>query len=153
MGWQDRDYAKKATPQRGVWAAGPRPMPQGRSIVTILLIINVAVFVLCRISSQPGRMLTSPLFQWTAMYTPDVLHGQIWRLITSDYLHWSFGHILMNMIGLHFLGRPLERDWGPRKFLAIYTIAGLLGSVFYLLLGLCGWLSINGIAAGASGCV
>lgn len=153
MSWQDRDYAKVRR-VRGPFY-GPTGGPGahgGRSIVTILIIVNAVIFVLCSLSSG-GHVRPSPLFQWGAMISPLVLKGQIWRLISADYLHWSFGHILMNMIGLYFLGRPLERDWGPKKFFAIYTIAGLLGSIFYLLLSVMGWLSFEGIAAGASGCV
>ncbi len=152
MGWQDRDYAAGPS-HRPTWSAGPVRGLGGRSIVTTLIIINVAVFVLCNITSSRGQVDGSPVFQWGAMYTPLVLKGQIWRTITADYLHWDFRHILMNMIGLHFLGRPLERDWGPRKFLAVYTIAGLLGSVFYIVLCKAGWLHMESIAAGASGCV
>jgi membrane associated rhomboid family serine protease len=125
----------------------------GRSVVTILIIINAAVFVLCSITGDRGFVGASPLFQLGEMKGSLVLRGQIWRLVTSDYLHWSFSHILINMIVLHFLGRPLERDWGPKKLLAVYTIAGLLGSVFYLALTLFGWLPMEGRAAGASGCV
>ena len=135
-----------------MYRVGPPGRTGGRSIVTTLIIINAVIFVLCSMSSQ-GHVGRSPVFQWGAMFSPLVLKGQIWRLVTADYLHWSFGHILMNMIGLHFLGRPLEREWGARKFFAIYTIAGLLGSVFYLALCLMDWLSMEGIAAGASGCV
>jgi membrane associated rhomboid family serine protease len=119
----------------------------------MLLVANIAIFVLTSMTSQPGRMPPTPLFDWLAMFTPGVLRGQVWRLITSDYLHWNLGHIFMNMLGLYFLGRPLERDWGGRKFFAVYTIAGVLGSLFYMLLTLVGWLSPAGIAAGASGCV
>ena len=126
------------------------------SIVTTLIIANVAIFVFQELTGgAPPRNLelASPIFRLGVLHTPSVLHGQVWRLITANYLHWTFGHILMNMIGLHFLGRPLERDWGPKRFFAIYTIAGLLGSVFYLMLSYAGWLSLHGVAAGASGCV
>jgi len=125
----------------------------GRSIVTILIAINAVICMLCSITGERGIVARSAIFEFGAMYSPLVVKGQIWRLLTSDYLHWSFGHILMNMIGLHFLGRPLEREWGPGKFFAVYTIAGLLGSVFYFALTMMGWLSMDGIAAGASGCV
>jgi hypothetical protein len=44
-------------------------------------------------------------------------------------------------------------DWGTKQFLAVYTIAGLLGNLFYVTLTLVGWLPMQGVAAGASGCV
>ncbi|MEE9295416.1 MAG: rhomboid family intramembrane serine protease [Phycisphaerae bacterium] len=148
MGWQDRDYAREYQAAAGPVVSRMR-YRSPRSVVTILIWINVVVFVACQITES--RSL-SPLFVFCAMISEKVLHGQIWRLVTSDYLHWNFTHILMNMLGLYFLGRPLEQLWGPRRFFAVYTAAGVIGSLFYMILSLMGWLH-SGIAAGASGCV
>jgi len=136
----------------------PRSALRGRSVVTTLIILNVAVFVLCLLTTgrssggvRSGEdILTSPLFQWMAMWPDAVTHGQVWRVLSAQFLHWSFGHIFMNMLGLHFLGRPLERDWGSRQFLAIYLISGTLGMVALLGLVQVGWLT-PALAAGASG--
>ncbi len=155
MGWQDRDYAKEYEHRVAGRPAAPysayRPT---RSVVKILIAVNIGVYVLCIMTAGPGRPIQhSPLFQFAAMTTNGVLHGHVWRMVTADYLHWSTGHIFMNMLGLYFLGRPLEQIWGARKFFVVYTIAGILGSVFYLALDLAGWLAPGGVAAGASGCV
>lgn len=135
----------------------------GGSIVTTLIVANVVVFVLCQMTidrnaaAYPGfrgeEIITSPVFQFSAMSTGLVVRGQVWRIVTAQYLHWSFGHILMNMLGLYFLGRALERDWGSKRFFFIYLIAGTLGMFFYMVLTLLGWLPMRGVAAGASGCV
>lgn len=151
MGWQDREYARPThvRPIRSPLRVGLR----GRSVVTLLIGANVAIYVLCSLTAGPRRpVAASPIFGFGAMFTEGVMNGQVWRLMTSDYLHWSFSHILMNMIGLHFLGRPLEQIWGPRRFFVIYSVAGILASSFYMALNLSGWLP-SGIAAGASGCV
>jgi GlpG protein len=44
----------------------------------------------------------------------DVLQGQIWRLVTPIFLHYGPMHLLMNMLGLHTLGKLIEirfRTW------------------------------------------
>jgi len=125
----------------------------GGSVVTKLIWINVGVFVACSLGGGQFGASGSGLFGWMALHTPSVMQGQIWRIFTAQFLHWSFGHILMNMIGLYFLGRPLERDWGSKQFFYVYMIAGTLGNLFYVSLTLLGWLSVDGVAAGASGCV
>lgn len=166
MGWQEREYARQEPYAVGM---GRRPRPTwgaGLSLVTILIAINVAIYVLCTITIPHARfgrgpITTSPVFYWGLMNTELVMNGQIWRLVTSDYLHFNFTHILFNMIGLYFLGRPLLQVWGAKKFFAVYTICGVLGSVFYMILELTGVLGgvapdgtrIFGVAAGASGCV
>ena len=124
-----------------------RGLLAGRSVVTILIWINVVIFLLCSITTGNGGTTISPITAWLAFYTPAIRHGQIWRLITSQYLHWNSMHILFNMLGLHFLGRQLERDWGPRQFFAVYTVAGLMGNFFLLALTLNGWFNPNAMTA------
>ena len=156
MGWQDRDYAREPAP-RSQWRGSVRSRGGGsrsRSIVTILIAINVGVFILGGLLSPrvfPPR--PDPLFYWGAMSTELVLHGQIWRLFSSQYLHAGTTHILLNMLGLYFFGRPVERIWGRKKFFAVYTIAGLAGNVFLMLIGLIGWIDPALPAVGASGCI
>jgi membrane associated rhomboid family serine protease len=159
MGWRDREYAAGGWDEGGASWPSRRSALRGRSIVTTLILINAAIFVVCQITMRPGRafsaeqaMLTSPVFRFMAMHPGNVLHGEVWRLLTAQYLHWSFMHIFMNMLGLHFLGRPLERDWGSRAFLAVYTVAGTLGMIALTGLVWYGWLEAAP-AAGASGCV
>ena len=163
MGWRDREYARSPQGWGQVWPPARRVPLIGGSVVTTLIVVNIAVFVLCRMTVDPRaathpmfrgqEIITSPVFQFSAMVTGGVVKGEVWRLITAQYLHWSFNHILMNMLGLHFLGRALERDWGSKRFFLIYLIAGTLGMVFYMALTLIGWLPAHGVAAGASGCV
>lgn len=142
-----------------VWPPRPRSLLRGRSVVTTLIILNIAVFAICQLTMRPGRSLfpeqgtlTSPVFRFMVMHPGNVLHGEVWRLLTAQYLHWSFMHIFMNMLGLHFLGRQLEHDWGPRRFLTFYTVAGTLGMIGLTGLSSIGWL-YPAPAAGASGCV
>lgn len=153
MGWQDRDYASDyGAPKGGTFIPRGTAMGSilgGRSIVTILIVINVAVYVLCVITGR-GRTGSSIIDYWGVLVPDLVLKGQIWRLITATYLHAGTMHLLLNMIGLHFLGRPLERDWGRHRFFVVYTVAAVIGNVFYILLTQIHWLEAYP-ALGASG--
>ncbi len=149
MGWQDRDYARDESVRRPRRQVFQQPLLRGRSIVTVLIVINVAVYVLSDLGDSLGRFI----YGYGAMETGAVMHGQIWRLITAQYLHGGIGHLLINMLVLHFLGRPLERLWSPKRFLTIYTLCGLAGYVFYTILGISDVIPPNTIAVGASGCI
>jgi membrane associated rhomboid family serine protease len=96
------------------------------------------------IRSNPG---------WAELRADAVIHGQIWRLITAQYLHAGVGHLFINMLVLHFLGRPLERMWTARKFFVIYTLCGLAGNMFYTILGGLNVIEPWMPAVGASGCI
>jgi membrane associated rhomboid family serine protease len=121
----------------------------GRSIVTTLIFVNVAVFMLPSLFPS----LENLIYGFGAMQAGAVIHGQLWRLITAQYLHGGFGHLFINMLVLHFLGRSLERMWSPRKFFAIYTMCGLAGNIFFTFLGAQGIIDIRMPAVGASGCI
>jgi rhomboid protease GluP len=55
--------------------------------------------------------------------------GQYWRLITATFLHANLVHIFFNGYALFALGPESERIYGTRRFLALYFLAGLGGSV------------------------
>ena len=144
MGWQERDYASA---DGYAQATGRRPpiIPRGWKVSTILLVINVGLFLIA-----PGR---GGLFEAFRMEADLVLQGQIWRILTPCFMHWSMNHLLFNMIGLYCFGAALEQQWGRRRFLAVYLIGGVLANVVYVLLYILGWSAAGGLAAGASGCI
>jgi len=123
--------------------------PKPSSVVTYLLIINLAVFFISIIIKPLGAMIYS-LFELDATSVPRAF--QLWRLITYQFLHASRIHILYNMLGLYFLGPILERHWGSKRFLKFYLGCGAAGGVFYLLLVAVGFLSA-GVMVGASGAI
>ena len=148
MGWQDRDYARQPTTPMGA-SFGRVGLSRPRSIVTILIIVNVAVYAVPVLFPPLGAWI----FGFGAMQADAVLHGHFWRLVTAQYLHAGTWHLAFNMIGLHFLGRPLERMWSPRKFFTIYTLCGVFGNIFFTILGSSGVINPMTPAVGASGSI
>lgn len=57
------------------------------------------------------------------------LFGEWYRLLTAAFLHGSFLHIAFNMYVLFALGPTLERVLGHVRFLVLYLVAALGGSV------------------------
>ncbi len=64
--------------------------------------------------------------------TPEaVLHGQVWRLLTSGFLT-DIAHpmgLLFTLAGLYFLSPELERRWGTKRFLGFLALSVVLGNV------------------------
>jgi membrane associated rhomboid family serine protease len=76
-----------------------------------------------------------------------IADGEYYRLFTSMFLHFGLLHLLMNMWALWLLGRNLEAALGPVRFLALYLLSGLGGSVAVYL------FAPTGLTAGASGAI
>lgn len=98
-------------------------------VVLAIIAANVVVFVL----EDFGR--SGSVIQRYAL-EPDLVHGgQYYRAFTAMWLHASFLHIFFNMIALLIVGPAVEVLLGKVRFLSLYLIAGLGGSVGSYLLG------------------
>jgi len=77
-----------------------------------------------------------------------VAQGQVWRVLSSMFLHAGFAHLALNMISLYFLGSFIEEAFGRGRFLALYLLSGIAGGLAYLYFG-----AFDGAAVGASGAI
>ena len=77
----------------------------------------------------------------------NVLHGQVWRLVTNTFLHFSFLHLAGNMIALIYIGAMIESKLGKWCFLALYLLTGICASMASVI-----WRDA-GISGGASGAI
>jgi membrane associated rhomboid family serine protease len=112
----------------------------GLPVVTYALIaINVLTFVL--------QISMGDLEKQLALWPPAVADGQLYRLVTSAFVHYGATHLLLNMWALYVVGPPLEMLLGRLRFGALYALSLLGGSVLVYL------LTLNTATAGASGAV
>ena len=59
-----------------------------------------------------------------------VRSGQVYRLVTGMFMHGSIWHLLCNMYSLYVIGCATENYFGKKKFLLIYFVSGIIGSMF-----------------------
>jgi len=126
------------------------PRPSSRYTITIALIaINVLVFA-AMVASGISFVAPTPqdVATWGGDYGPwTVGKDQWWRLLTSTFLHFGIVHIGMNMYVLYQIGPFIETVFGRIRYLAIYFVAGLAGSLVSV------WIHPNAVGAGASGAI
>ena len=110
---------------------------QQKSMVFILLLINVGLFVLQNVLHilLPDIRIIENLF---VLNSANLLEGKIWTLLTYSFLHSYPGlfHIFANMIGLYFIGKVIEPIIGSKSFLYLYLSSAIVGALFYLSLHL-----------------
>jgi membrane associated rhomboid family serine protease len=97
-------------------------------IVKHLLIINVVVFIAIRLIPE----------EWAAMlpfYSPDTGLFKPFQIITYMFTHFDISHIFFNMLSLYFMGPMVEMALGPKRFLGLYMISGLVGLAAHFLVG------------------
>ncbi len=117
-------------------------------VTPALIAVNTMMFLVA-VALGGGVLVANPeiMIGLGTDYTPLTLGGQWWRLLTSVFLHFGLLHLAFNMWALYVNGRLAERIFGSVRFLVIYLVAGLAGSLASLL-----WHPVvNG--AGASGAI
>jgi len=120
-----------------------------KPIVTYIIIALCAVIFL--IDQITGKLILGYFnIGYLSIYgmkiNDAISQGEIWRLITSVFLHADARHIGFNMLALYVWGRHVEALYGRRNYIYIFLLAGLLGS-----LGSYAFSNANGL--GASGAV
>jgi membrane associated rhomboid family serine protease len=119
---------KRATPDVKTVYGGA--VTTGRPLVTFLIIgLCALVYVLQWLVPDDG------VYQELA-YAPAFTDIEPWRMLTSAFLH-SQGfilHIVLNMYTLWIFGQALEPLLGRIRFLAVYLLSAIGGSVGFLLL-------------------
>lgn len=120
------------------------------TVTTALIIINVVVFVVGLMVQRPALLgIPYPQAQPTSVFEiigsyswfSCMLEGQIWRVITYQFVHANFGHLLFNMWALYFFGPAVENVFGPKRFLTYYLLCGVAGALFSSVLAGMGFYS------------
>lgn len=161
MAWHDRDYNQEGMSGFGGRGGGGGASIGGRlsgaSVVMWLLGINAVVYLLDGVLSNGARTEGISPKDWGNFNLEQGIYGmQLWRLVTYQFLHHGFMHVLFNMIGLYFFGPMLEKWWGSRRFLAFYLLCGVSGAAVMTLLSFVPGLLMVGpqtTLVGASGSV
>ncbi|GGP38240.1 rhomboid family intramembrane serine protease [Saccharothrix coeruleofusca] len=129
--------------------AGAEDNPRRMVVAPVLIALNAVAFLVT--AGQAGSAVDlrgSQLYADFVMWPIGVYFGEWWRLVASGFLHNDPLHLLLNMAALYVLGQLLEPVFGRTRFLAVYLLSLLGGSVAVYLFD-----SVDRPVAGASGAI
>lgn len=110
-------------------------------ITYILMGINVLIFIYMLLGNYEEIMMKY------GMYTPYIKRGEYYRLFTCMFLHANFIHLICNMYALYVIGPQVESFFGKWKYLFIYLVSGICGSMLSMT------FSQAALSVGASGAI
>lgn len=107
-------------------------------ILNRLILFNVGVFVVLATLQLAGRMglgdfgFTRPeAYGLATSWDLSILMLRPWTVLTHMFVHTGVWHLAMNMLWLHWMGRLFVGEFGPRRLLSMYFVAGLAGFLLY----------------------
>ena len=122
---------------------------RGWPVMTLSLMLVILAIYLKEIPG--GSENTRNLEELGAMIVPLTGEPGEWkRVFTSGFLHFGPVHLLLNLLGLLYLGRLVERAWGSWRMLVLFMICIVTSA------SLLPWLTFlepgdSAVFAGASG--
>ncbi len=138
-------------------------IPQKKYFVTpLLVIINVLVYIVTfttfsiilahsavlQSNIAPGETIYDKLYLLFGYnHRTEVLNGQVWRLVTSIFQHFSIGHLFFNMVALVYVGSLVECKLGKWNYLLMFLFTGIISSMTSVA------FHYTGMSAGASGAI
>jgi len=111
-----------------------------RSVTLSLITIICAAYLADQLYPQ--------FYEYTALYGPLVQSGEYWRLFSVALVHGGLTHLFFNMFSLLVLGNPVEAALGKARFLTIFLVSLLTGSLTSIYLN-----DSPQISVGASGAI
>ena len=107
-----------------------------KNVVSRLIIINVAVFLLVSVINICFTLFNSENTFLTSFLAfpavPKVALHKAWTLLTYMFLHEAFFHILFNMLILYWFGKIFLTYFSEKQLVALYLIGGFIGAVFFI---------------------
>jgi len=102
------------------------------AMTVALLVVNVTAFVL---QNLVYRFTHFPLDGWFALSVAGLRQGFVWQLLTYQFMHGGWLHLLLNGWAIYVFGRAIEETLGGRSFLTLYFASGVAGGLFQALFG------------------
>ena len=114
---EDRDYMRQPDYYRPHF-----------SFTVALVVVNTAVFLaeLLAFNNPRGADFID---NYLALSLEGLWHGYLWQLLTYQFLHGGWFHLIFNMLAIFFFGRPVEAALGRNRFLALYLASGVIGGL------------------------
>lgn len=124
-------------------ASPPKYREHGEFISWQILMINIVFFIGGAVSVLLFK--EDYILRLFACNGDLIMRGEIWRIVTSIFIHIDFYHFFVNSYALLLICLSIEKLTGKSKFLGIYMASGIVGNILTVFLRPHIW------SAGASG--
>jgi len=119
------------------------------AIKAYLLLLSVFfVYLLFRLTPETTVLIA---VRYGAAYSPLIVAGQYWRLMTTPFLHLDLIHLLLNAIFIFRFGEYVEAAFGKVRTLFIILVSGLMSSLFAFAFSEYAAIGATGVAYGLLG--
>lgn len=130
---------------------------RGGGLTAVLLILCVAAAMATQMGGGgwadwlriSNGTLIDPARFWNSL--AEIADGQVWRLVTPIFLHFSLWHLLFNLLWMQDLGSMLESKIGTWRFAGVVALVSLISNLAQYVAGGAGFGGMSGVVYGVFG--
>ena len=98
------------------------------SVTIVLIVLNTVAYVF---QKQVLPRFVDPGYLELSLW--GIAHGYFWQLLTYQFMHGGWLHLILNCWGLFVFGRPVEWAVGKSRFLVVYFLGGIFGGLLQVM--------------------
>lgn len=117
-----------------------------KPLITNIIILTCTLYFILMVFNTNGDLSALNLLKYGANYQSYIQAGEWYRLFSCIFLHASIIHLLLNMYALKIIGSQLESYLGKLRYVVVFIISGLIGSLFSAIF-------TKSVSVGASGAI
>ena len=112
----------------GTQVSFPKPGRALKVMLALLAIVGIG-------GGLVGNYGPKGVFEYLVVIPGQILHHP-WTVLTGPLVTnpTSWGHLIFSLLGMYFLGPPLEANWGTARFVRFVVLSALAGTGLALLL-------------------
>lgn len=95
-------------------------------VTTVIAGLCIVVFAAEYLLMEAGR---DGVLGWFALSGAGLARGQWWTLVTYLFLHANLMHLVVNVLGLWFIGPEVEAMLGRSRYIVLYLVSGVAGGI------------------------
>lgn len=132
----------------------PRVNMKKPTVTYIIIAVNILIYAVITVLEYVFHVnQTFLLIKFGAKVNVLIDAGQIWRLVSCMFLHSGIAHLLCNCYAIYVYGPIVERLYGRLRFVLIYFISGISGSVLSYAFSSSASVGASGAIFGLIGCM
>ena len=141
---EDRDYMREPDFRR-------RSFGGFRWSWTVMLIASYVLVLVAELLAfrvAPGSQ--GFVYDHFALSKTGLAQGYVWQLVTYQFMHAGWLHLIFNSWAIFVFGRELESVLGARKFLTLMFSSGIIGGVVQVIMAMLAPRIFDGPVVGLS---
>jgi membrane associated rhomboid family serine protease len=103
-----------------------------------IILVTLGIWVVIILAWAVDRPLAAAIIAFGQLNPAAFVHGAVWQLLTYPFIHLDPTHVLFALVGVYFIGGPVQERIRSRAFLELYLVSSIIAGGVGVLVAMSG---------------